>query len=58
MGKQINISIPKNWFIQLERLARMLSVEEDKTITHIDLIRDALKEKYNLTDDNNEEKQL
>jgi hypothetical protein len=48
MNKQINISIPKEWFEQLERLARLYSVEEDKTLTHLDLIRNAIKEKYSL----------
>jgi len=51
MNKQVNITMPENWLSQLERLARIFSVEEDRTITHLDLIRDALKEKYNLVDD-------
>lgn len=49
-NKQINVSLPKPWLEQLERLARLFSVEEDKTLSHLDLIRDAIKEKYNLKD--------
>jgi hypothetical protein len=49
-NKQLNVSLPKPWFEQLERLARLFSVEEDKTLSHLDLIRDAIKEKYNLKD--------
>lgn len=48
--KQVNISMPEHWFEQLERLARIQSVQVDKTLSHIDLIRIALKEKYNLQD--------
>lgn len=50
MSKQVNISLPSTWLEQLERLARIYSVEEDRTLSHTDLIRDALKEKYNLTE--------
>ncbi len=46
--KQINISIPKEWAEQLERLARIKSIEQDKTLSHIDLIRTAIKDKYKL----------
>jgi hypothetical protein len=49
-NKQLNVSLPKPWFEHLERLARLFSVEEDKTLSHLDLIRDAIKEKYNLKD--------
>lgn len=45
---QINISLPEHWKVELERLARVFSVEEDKTLTHLDLVRRAIKEKYNL----------
>jgi hypothetical protein len=50
-NKQLNISVPKPWFDQLERLARIYSVEEDRTLSHLDLIRDALKEKYHLSEE-------
>lgn len=58
MNKQINVSIPKEWFEQLERLARLYSVEEDRTLTHLDLIRNALKEKYNLIEEEGEKGQV
>lgn len=47
---QINIAIPEQWRMELERLARIYSVEEEKTLTYLDLIRTAIKEKYNLDD--------
>lgn len=45
---QINIAMPEQWRLELERLARIYSVEEEKTLTYLDLIRTAIKEKYNL----------
>ncbi|NLX91621.1 MAG: hypothetical protein GXZ07_08570 [Firmicutes bacterium] len=45
---QINISIPQSWKTELENLARIYSVEEEKTLTYLDLIRRAVKEKYRL----------
>ena len=45
---QINISIPSEWKKELENLARIYSVEEDKTITFLDLMRIGIKEKYQL----------
>ena len=45
---QINISIPSNWRDELERLARIYSVEEEKTLSFLDLMRRAMKEKYDL----------
>jgi len=47
---QINIAMPEQWRLELERLARIYSVEEEKTLTYLDLIRTAIKEKYNLDD--------
>ena len=47
---QINIAIPEQWRLELERLARIYSVEEERTLTYLDLIRTAIKEKYNLDD--------
>ncbi len=43
---QINISLPQAWKTELENLARIYSVEEEKTLTYLDLIRRAIKEKY------------
>lgn len=48
---QINISIPSDWKEELERLARIYSVEEDATISTLDLMRRAIKEKYNLDEE-------
>lgn len=45
---QINISIPLEWKIELENLARIYSVEEGKTVTFLDLMRRGIKEKYQL----------
>lgn len=47
---QINISIPVDWKTQLENLARVFSVEEEITLTYLDLIRRAVQEKYELND--------
>jgi len=48
MNAQINISIPLHWKRELENLARVYSVEEEMTLTYLDLIRRAIKEKYEL----------
>ena len=48
MNTQINIAFPKEWKEELERLARVFSVEEENTLTYLDLIRRAIKEKYRL----------
>jgi len=45
---QINVSVPGGWKEELERLARIYSVEEDTTLTYLDLIRRAIQEKYAL----------
>ena len=42
----INISIPMEWKIELENLARIYSAEEGETITFLDLIRRGVQEKY------------
>ena len=47
---QVNISIPTDWKNQLEKLARIYSVEEDQTLTFLDLMRRAINEKYQLDD--------
>jgi hypothetical protein len=48
---QINISISDNWKKELENLARIYSVEEEITLTYLDLIRRAIQEKYGLEDE-------
>ena len=52
---QINIAIPGEWIKELENLARIYSVEEDKTITFLDLMRRGIQEKYQLKDVNDHE---
>lgn len=56
MNVQINLSIPKKWKEELERVARVFSVEEEKTLTYVDLIRRAVKEKYNLLKESKNDK--
>lgn len=51
MNTQVNISIPSEWKDELERLARIFSVEEETALTYLDLIRRAVKEKYDLSED-------
>ena len=51
---QINISIPSEWKIELENLARIYSVEEGETITFLDLMRRGIQEKYQLEEQDNE----
>lgn len=46
MNKLITMSIPEEWKPELERLARIQSVEENVTLTYLDLIRRLIKEKY------------
>jgi len=48
---QINIAIPSQWKVALEHLARVYSVEEETTLTYLDLIRRAVQEKYALSTD-------
>lgn len=45
---QINISIPVSWKYELENIARLMSVEEGRTITFLDLMRRAVCEKFQL----------
>ena len=51
---QINISIPCEWKKELENLARIYSVEEGRTVTFLDLMRRAIKEKFQLGDSDGE----
>ena len=46
----INIAIPGEWKKELENLARIYSVEEGRTVTFLDLMRRAIKEKFQLGD--------
>lgn len=51
---QVNIAIPITWKEQLDALARIESVEAEKTITFQELMRQALKEKFQLEDPRDE----
>ena len=48
---QINISLPRVWKELLENLARIMAAEETYNLTWHDLIRRAVKEKYELPDE-------
>ena len=48
---QVNIAIPASWKKQLENLARIQSVEEERHVTFLDLMRQGIKEKWQLEDD-------
>ena len=51
---QVNISIPMEWKIGLENLARIYSVEEGETIIFLDLMRRGIQEKYQLKEQGDE----
>ena len=51
---QVNIAIPQKWKLELERLARIYSVEEDRNVTFLDLMRRAIAEKFQLEEEKNE----
>ena len=55
MNTQINLAVPAHWKAELERLARIYSVEEEITLTYLDLIRRAAQEKYDLKKDEDSE---
>ena len=52
MNTQINMTLPKEWKEEMKRLARVFSIEEEITLTYLDLIRRVIKEKYGLEDKN------
>ena len=45
---QLCLTIPKEWLGQLFRIARNKSVEEDRNINRMDLIREAIAKTYRL----------
>lgn len=45
---QVNIAIPKEWKKELENLALIYSVEENRQISFLDLMRRGIQEKYQL----------
>ena len=48
---QVNVTLPKVWKEQLEHLARIYSVEENRTISFTDLMRRSIQEKFQLKDE-------
>ncbi len=48
---QINVTIPESWKVALEKEARKVSFDRDKTISYLDLIREVIKEKFNLQEE-------
>ena len=46
--KQLCLTIPNEWHEQLFRIARNKSVEDDKNINRMDLIREAIAKTYGL----------
>lgn len=51
---QVNIAIPAVWKEELTNLARIYSIDENKTITFLELIRRGIKEKYQLGEPDDE----
>ena len=47
-NRSLSIAIPEEWHQQLEKIARHRSFKENKNINRLDLIREALIEKYSL----------
>ena len=47
---QVNIAIPKEWKTELENLALIYSVEENRPISFLDLMRKGIQEKYQLSE--------
>ena len=50
---QVNIST--KWKIELENLARIYSVEEQRTVTFLELMRRGIQEKYQLGEHSDDE---
>ena len=46
--KNLSIALPEEWHEQLGKIARTRSYKENKNINRLDLIREALIEKYEL----------
>ena len=45
---QLNIYLPLPWKDELIRIARIRSYEEDRTISLLDLVREALSQEFQL----------
>ena len=56
---QVNITIPREWKTELENLARIMSVEEHRTISFHELMRRGIQEKWQLgIDEDYDEEEL
>lgn len=49
---QVNITIPDAWKEKLDRLARKKAFEEDRDVTYLDVIRDAIRTHCDIVDQN------
>lgn len=49
-NKQINVYMPQLWVDKLYDIARKESVKQNKTISHLDLVRETLNKHFNLDD--------
>ena len=45
---QVNITIPREWKTELENIARIISVEENRTVSFHELMRRGIQEKWQL----------
>lgn len=48
---QVNVSISDSWVNQLKTIARKESAKQDKDLSYHELIRQAIKDTFNLQDD-------
>ena len=46
--EQLCLTIPKEWFGQLDRIARNRAAKKDREVTRLDLIREAIAKKHGL----------
>ena len=49
-SQQLKVFMPNDWIEKLQRLAREESIKQDKTISHLDMVRDLLNKTFNLDD--------
>lgn len=47
---QVNITIPDEWKIKLDKIARKVAYEEDRDYSYLDVIRDSIKNHCNILD--------
>jgi len=51
MNMQVNITIPEEWKIKLDKLARQFAYERDQPVTYNDVIRESIREYCKIKDD-------